>query len=70
MRTSKQNPTEQHQSAPTMQTPKLPTTPEQIRQRARAIYTARGGMEGMALNDWLKAEQELKRELERDNSQL
>ena len=47
-----------------MQTPKLPLTPEQIRQRARAIYAAHGGMEGMALNDWLRAEQELQRQLE------
>lgn len=47
-----------------MQTPKLPPTPEEICQRARGVYAARGGMEGMALNDWLKAEQELKRELE------
>jgi hypothetical protein len=64
MRTSKQKLTEQFQSAPTIQTPKVPPTPEQIRQRAHAIYAARGGMEGMMLNDWLKAEQELKRELE------
>ena len=47
-----------------MQTPRLSLTPEQIRQRAHAIYAARGGMEGMMLNDWLKAEQELKRKLE------
>ncbi len=67
MRTSKHNSTEQYQSAPTLQTPKPPPTPEQIRQRARAIYAARGGMDGMALNDWLKAEQELKRELESEH---
>ena len=64
MRTSKHKSTEQYQSALTVQTPKLPPTLEQIRQRARAVYAARGGMEGMALNDWLEAEQELKRELE------
>jgi len=48
-----------------MQTPKLPPSPEQIRQRVRAIYAARGGMEGMALNDWLRAEQELERQFKR-----
>ena len=64
MRTSKHNSTEQYQSAPTLQTPKPPPTPEQIRQRARAIYAARGGVEGMMLNDWFNAEEELNRELE------
>jgi len=37
----------------------LPTE-EQIRQRAHEIYLARGGSEGLALHDWLAAEQELK----------
>jgi len=44
--------------------PQLPPTLEQIRQRAHDIYVARGGAEGSALNDWLQAEQELKRKLE------
>jgi len=39
--------------------PQLPTE-EQIRQRAHEIYLARGGSEGLALHDWLAAEQELK----------
>ncbi len=39
--------------------PWLPRDYEQIRQRAQAIYRARGGMMRMTLNDWLKAEQEL-----------
>ncbi len=56
MRASKQKANEQHQSAP--------TTLEQIQQRAHEIYVAHGGAEGMALNDWLMAEQELKRKLE------
>jgi len=68
MRTSKRKPTEQYQSVPTIQTRKLPSTPEQIRQRAYDIYVAHGGAEGMALNDWLEAEQELKRQLEDDNT--
>lgn len=50
-------------NAPVIHTPRLPHNYEQIRERAQAIYTARGGMMGMTLNDWLKAEQELKREL-------
>jgi len=70
MRTSRNKLAGRHKSAPTVQTPKLPPTPEQVRRRARAIYAARGGMEGMALNDWLTAEQEIKRELEGSNSQL
>jgi hypothetical protein len=37
---------------------------EQISQRARVLCVARGGKEGVALNDWLQAEQELKREFE------
>jgi hypothetical protein len=47
-----------------VQTPKVPPAPEQLRQRARAIYAARGGMDEMSLNDWFNADQELKRELE------
>ncbi len=64
MRTSKRKANEQYQSVPTIQAPRLPPTPEQIRQRAHEIYVAHGGAEGMALNDWLMAEQELKRKLE------
>ncbi|MDB6015970.1 MAG: hypothetical protein JWR19_459 [Pedosphaera sp.] len=64
MKTSKKNHTEQYQSAPTMRTPAPPPTAEQIRQRAHEIYRARGGGEGLALNDWLKAEEEIKRKLE------
>lgn len=64
MRTSKRKANERYQSAPTIQTSKLPPTLEQVRQRAHEIYVARGGAEGMALNDWLTAEHELKRKLE------
>lgn len=35
---------------------------ERIRQRAHAIYVARGGHEGSELQDWLQAEQELRAE--------
>jgi hypothetical protein len=64
MRTSKRKPGEQYRSAPTIHSLQLPPTLEQIRQRAHDIYVARGGAEGSALNDWLQAEQELKRKLE------
>jgi len=37
-------------------------TPEQIRQRAQQIFLARGGTSGKELEDWLRAEQELKQE--------
>ena len=40
---------------------------EQICQRAREIYRARGGMMGMTLNDWLLAEQQLKRAFAKTN---
>jgi len=59
MRTSKRKANERHQSAPTIHTPKLPPTPEQIRQRAREIYLARGGAVGRELDDWFQAEREL-----------
>jgi hypothetical protein len=48
---------------PVIRTPRLPRNYKRICQRAQAIYRARGGMMGMTLNDWLKAEQELKQEL-------
>jgi len=51
-------------SAPVIQSPQLPRNFERIRQRAHEIYRARGGAMGMTLNDWLKAELELKQELE------
>ena len=40
----------------------LQPTPEEIRQRAHEIYLARGGTPGNELEDWLRAEQELKAE--------
>jgi hypothetical protein len=64
MKTSKRKPAGQNQSVPAFQTPTLPPTPDQIRQRTRDIYIARGSLGKMTLNDWLEAEQELKRKLE------
>ena len=61
--TSKPKFTEQYLSAPGIHTPWLPRDYEQIHQRAQAIYRARGGMMRMTLNDWLRAELELKQEL-------
>jgi hypothetical protein len=63
MRTSKRKANEPYQSAPTIQTLGLPSALEQIHQRAHEIYMTHGGARGMALSEWLKAEQELKRKL-------
>jgi len=49
-------------SATTIRTFQLPRNYQQILQRAQEFYHARGGMAGMTLNDWLKAEQELKQQ--------
>jgi hypothetical protein len=62
--TSKPKITGQCEGAPAIHTPWLPRDCEQIHQRAQAIYRARGGMMRMTLNDWLRAELELKQELE------
>jgi len=48
-----------------MESPKPPPTLEQLRQQAHHIYLAHGGAERMALSDWLKAEQELQKQLKR-----
>jgi hypothetical protein len=47
-------------SAPAIHAPQLPRDFEQIRKRAEEFYAARNGMIGMTLNDWRKAEQELR----------
>lgn len=52
-------------SATAIHTPQLPHNLEQIRKRAEQLYAARHGMIGMTLNDWLKAELELKQEFEK-----
>ena len=42
--------------------PSVAPTPEEIRERAHKIFMARGGTHGSDLDDWLRAEQELKQE--------
>jgi hypothetical protein len=37
-------------------------TPEEIRQCAQELFKARGGTPGDELDDWLRAEQQLKKE--------
>ena len=37
-------------------------TPDEIRQRAQKLFKARGGTPGRELDDWLRAEQQLKEE--------
>jgi len=63
MRTSKPKANDLYQSASHIPTAQRALTLEQIRQRAHDIYVTRGGTEGMTLNDWLQAEQELKHEI-------
>jgi SLT domain-containing protein len=57
--------TSQPTSATPIHTPQLPHNYERISKRAEELCAARNGMIGMTLNDWLKAEQELKQELEK-----
>lgn len=54
---------EQYMNTSVVHSAPLPRNYEQIHQHAQEIYAARGGMLGMTLNDWLKAELELKQEL-------
>lgn len=63
MRTSKRKANKPQEVAPLIHFPQLPLTWPQLYQRAREIYFARGGVEGMALKDWRLAEQELSRKL-------
>jgi len=55
-------------SATAIHVPQLPHNFEQIRKRAEEFYAARHGMIGLTLNDWLKAEQELKQEHEKQTT--
>ena len=53
--------TARQQAKPIVAAPNIPEpTLEQIRQRAREIFEARGQAPGHELNDWLLAEIELK----------
>ncbi len=45
---------------PAKETPRREVSDEQIRQRAYAIYLARGATPGYELDDWLQAESELR----------
>jgi hypothetical protein len=47
MRISKQISNARYRSAPTLQTPKLPSTLEQTHQRAQSIYVMRGSVRGI-----------------------
>jgi hypothetical protein len=62
MKTRKRQDSSAKVTAPTNMTPGLPPTVEEIRQRAQEIFIARGGAPGKELEDWLRAEQELKQE--------
>jgi hypothetical protein len=62
MKATKQTPLAHPQSKPALRAPTLEPTLEQICQRANIIYVARHGVEGLDLNDWLAAEQQLQRE--------
>jgi hypothetical protein len=61
MKTSTRKPRTPNPSLPNPQTPAPDPTLEEIRQCAHDIYLARGGQEGLALNDWLAAEQQIQR---------
>ncbi len=48
--------------------PDVPLTIEEIRHRAHEIFKARGGTPGNELDDWLRAERELKQQRAGTNS--
>jgi hypothetical protein len=50
------------EAGPTNATGGIPSSLEEIRQRAHSIFMARGWTPGNELDDWLRAEQELKQE--------
>jgi hypothetical protein len=62
MKTTKWNNNPQYASTPTLKTSASLPTPEAIRQRAHQKFLGRGGAAGSELDDWLKAENELKQE--------
>lgn len=55
-------PTQQKRNDSRRTTHSVPPTVEEIRQRAHEIFLARGSTPGKELDDWLRAEQELKQE--------
>jgi hypothetical protein len=50
----------QHSGTKEQSTKNAPITPEEIRKRAFEIHIERGGIHGCDLDDWLRAEDELK----------
>jgi hypothetical protein len=62
MKKTKPKKNQPYESSPTIKTPQLPPTPEEIHLRAHEIYLSRGGAPGRELEDWLLAEQQLKQE--------
>ncbi len=58
--------TQRRQGTPGLKKPKIapdvPLTIEEIRHRAHEIFMARGGTPGNELDDWFRAEQELKQQ--------
>lgn len=54
----------EYESAPVIHAPQFPRNVE----RTQEIYAALGGMTGMTLHDWLNAEQELGRELDKQTN--
>lgn len=41
-------------------TPEIPNVEEEVRKRAYELFEARGGVEGHELDDWLRAEEEIR----------
>jgi hypothetical protein len=62
MKTRKPASNMQYERAATLKTPKPPPTEAEISRRAHEIFLARGGTPGKELDDWLRAEQELKQQ--------
>lgn len=41
-------------------TPEIPNVEEEVRKRAYELFEARGAVEGHELDDWLRAEEEIR----------
>jgi hypothetical protein len=62
MKTQLRQGTLARENNPTKTVQAVSPTIEEIRQRAQEIFLARGGDPGNDLDDWLRAEQQLKKE--------
>jgi hypothetical protein len=64
MKRSKPKDGKQPKGTPTVRAAALSPNqrPDEIRQRAQELFKARGGTPGHELDDWLRAEQQLKEE--------